>query len=293
MPHPFWSKERKLAPRGIIRPVFPSLCISAQNRKNSFPLHRHPSYEMIVVERGAYLCRLNGAELSLKPGRALIVKPGDWHEDACIPPLRYQGIRFQVEWPSLKERLSLFAAGARPADQVFAAPPSLFDSLFAKIKEESKRKDASSPLILAALMEELFWRMIRALRQGALSLPFQQSAEEQSLGQRMERLFQSRQGGILSVGEMARELGLAERPLDRRCRLLFGESPARCFTRFKVGQATALLRQTATPIKEISASLGFDNPYHFSRVFHRLTGRAPSSARRKKKSTPRLNRDSA
>ena len=124
--------ERKPAAGGVVRPVFPSFCISEQKRRNVFPRHRHEAYEMILVDRGTYLGRLNGAALTLRPGRALLVKPGDWHEDACVPPLRYRGLRFQVEWPGGADP-ALFGAGARPGNQVFPAPPAVFGLLFDKI----------------------------------------------------------------------------------------------------------------------------------------------------------------
>jgi len=285
MPQPYWSMERKPALGGIVRPVFPSVCIAEEKRRNVFPRHCHRTYELILVDSGTYVGHLNGTELTLHPGRALLVKPGDWHEDACRPPLRYRGINFQVEWPGGASPV-LFSTVARPTDQVFPAPARIFGNLFDKIRAESRRADTVSSLVLAALIEELFWRTTRALRPHALSLPFQQLTQERALGLQLERLFQVRQHESLPVGEMARALGTTERTLDRRCRLLFGESPARCFARFKVRQAAVLLRETSRPIKEISAELGFGNPYHFSRLFRRLEGHPPSALRHPGPPTP-------
>ncbi|MEO5958090.1 MAG: helix-turn-helix domain-containing protein [Opitutaceae bacterium] len=43
--------------------------------------------------------------------------------------------------------------------------------------------------------------------------------------------------------------------------------------------AARALRQSEVPIKEISHRLGFQNQYHFSRVFRRYLGSPPSTYR--------------
>jgi transcriptional regulator GlxA family with amidase domain len=65
-----------------------------------------------------------------------------------------------------------------------------------------------------------------------------------------------------------------------KCREVLSDSPARLFNRFKVQKAVELLVHTSRPVKEIAFDLGFENPYHFSRVFKTFYGAAPSSLRK-------------
>jgi AraC family transcriptional regulator, arabinose operon regulatory protein len=44
--------------------------------------------------------------------------------------------------------------------------------------------------------------------------------------------------------------------------------------------AAYAVRQSDVPIKEISHRLGFQNQYHFSRVFRRYLGSAPTAYRK-------------
>jgi AraC-like DNA-binding protein len=55
----------------------------------------------------------------------------------------------------------------------------------------------------------------------------------------------------------------------KRCRDVLGRAAARAFLRCRMEFAAPSLRQSEIPIKEISHGLGFQNQYHFPRVFRR------------------------
>ncbi|HBM16892.1 MAG TPA: hypothetical protein DD381_11185 [Lentisphaeria bacterium] len=44
-------------------------------------------------------------------------------------------------------------------------------------------------------------------------------------------------------------------------------------------KAIDLLSASSLPVKDISCKLGFDNPFHFSRVFKRYFGKSPKMLR--------------
>ena len=131
-----------------------------------------------------------------------------------------------------------------------------------------------------ALLLEFFWRLVRALPQEAISPRFLTASADQGFVTDLQRLFHQRLSGPLSVAEIARALHLAESTLAHRCRELLGVSPAKAFLRCKVERARRLLAGTDMTVKEISAYLGFQNPYHFSAAFKRCAGVPPSRCRR-------------
>src|SRR5262245_61662672 len=89
-----YAKSEAKAP--AIKPVFRSIAETQATGKYVYDRHQHMHFEVIVVERGLYRCRVNGEELTLKPPSILIVQPGDWHEDTLEKPLRYLGLQFEV-----------------------------------------------------------------------------------------------------------------------------------------------------------------------------------------------------
>ena len=65
-------------------------------------------------------------------------------------------------------------------------------------------------------------------------------------------------------------------------------SPVRAFTRYRMEEARGLLARDDLSIKEISARLGFQNQFHFSRLYRKVFGRAPSAARQQSGIVDRL-----
>ncbi|MFO1531484.1 MAG: helix-turn-helix domain-containing protein [Kiritimatiellia bacterium] len=60
-------------------------------------------------------------------------------------------------------------------------------------------------------------------------------------------------------------------------------SAAGVFLRMKIQEACRLLVNGATPVREISDGLGFEDPYYFSRFFKKITRLAPAHYREAKR----------
>jgi AraC-like DNA-binding protein len=54
-----------------------------------------------------------------------------------------------------------------------------------------------------------------------------------------------------------------------------GLPPIDYFTKLRMGEACRLLDSTAASVKEVAASLGYDDPFYFSRVFKSRSAVAP------------------
>lgn len=268
-------------PVGVIQPVFSNLSISHARLEARYSRHQHADYQVVIVEQGRYDCRVNDTPLELTPGQVLVVKPGDWHEDECRPPLKYSTLNFRLT-STLAEvhSISLFVDGVRPEQQVARASRGQFTVLMRDIERESNQEDPLSSMVLDALLRQFFWRMARHLPRAAISPAFLEHSGRQAFVARLHRLFQANLHTPMTVAHMADRLRMSERALTYQCRDALGDSPAHAFLRFKVEHAARTLAETNMSVKELSVSLGFANQYHFSRAYKRITGRAPSSDRR-------------
>jgi AraC-like DNA-binding protein len=265
---------------GGILPVFDGLSVVDVRAPYIYGRHQHLGFEIIAVDRSRYRCTLNGCEERLRPGEILIVKPGDWHQDFCTPPLRYITINCHLDHDAFGGNPpGLFAADATADHQRVRDSQKTLWPLLGRLRQESQRRDRFAAHLQDALLLEFFWRLVRALPSHALSPRFLAASADQGFITNLQRLFHQHLSEPLAVAAMARALHLGESTLAHRCQMLLGVSPARAFLRSKIERARRLLADTGMTIKEISAYLGFQNPYHFSKAFKRCAGVAPAHYR--------------
>ncbi len=83
----------------------------------------------------------------------------------------------------------------------------------------------------------------------------------------------------ITVADMARPSGLSVSRFSCLFREWQAYSPAEYLRRYRIARAKELLADVRLSIKEIAARTGFQDPYHFSKVFHQLDGLPPSHYR--------------
>jgi transcriptional regulator GlxA family with amidase domain len=86
-------------------------------------------------------------------------------------------------------------------------------------------------------------------------------------------------GHPLSVADIARQVGLGARQLDRLFREAFGSGPAEVYRDMRVDYGQWLLGRTDKSVAEIATLAGFVDGSHFSRAFRARTGLTPTAFR--------------
>jgi AraC-like DNA-binding protein/mannose-6-phosphate isomerase-like protein (cupin superfamily) len=262
------------------RPVFTQFLLNRVAQSFVFSLHQHAEFEILLIIRGPYRCRVNGRQLDLKTNSVLVVQPGDWHEDQCEPPLKYVGLNFHLQGSAGEGgEIRFFRAGIPAEKQHTSLKSAEYLPLLEKIALEADQHDAVSVQIQDAVMEELFWRLARAFPASSLAEWLLPQAAEKDFLVRLRRCFAQNIHHSASVESMAAELGIGERTLGLRCAELLHTSPAKAFLRFKIERARHLLRRTEMPVKAIGYHLGFSSPYHFSRAYKQIYHHAPTRER--------------
>jgi AraC-like DNA-binding protein len=262
-----------------VRPVFDDFHLLRMEGNAVYPLHQHTNYEAILVERGPYRCRLNDGRIELGDGRALVIKPGDWHSDDLRDGQRHHVLHFRLVGTGAGGATPLFRADSSPAEQVCAGDYSNETTLLGELRVEAEGGKGYAGAVQDGLLSALFWRLVRGLPAKALSPEFRRIPVEEAEREGIAAVFARALGRNADVPALARACGVSQRQLTARCRHLFGDSPARLLLRLKLERAEELLRYRGMRVREVSEALGFANPYHFSTAFRRHAGRPPGRLR--------------
>ncbi|MEH6527213.1 MAG: GlxA family transcriptional regulator [Sneathiella sp.] len=84
----------------------------------------------------------------------------------------------------------------------------------------------------------------------------------------------------LSCSDLATEVGLSTRQLERLFQKYLEHSPTRYYLGLRLDRARYLLTQTSLPIIEVALACGFVSASHFSKCHREHFGRTPSEERR-------------
>jgi transcriptional regulator GlxA family with amidase domain len=83
----------------------------------------------------------------------------------------------------------------------------------------------------------------------------------------------------LPPAELARELGISQRQLERQFRAQLGRTPLAYHRDLRLDRARRLLSQTTMAVTDIALSCGFGSPSHFAQLYRQRFGRLPTEDR--------------
>jgi AraC-like DNA-binding protein len=140
---------------------------------------------------------------------------------------------------------------------------------------ESASPGPASVLVLQRLADVLFVQTLRALATqhhglAALSDP----AINEAL-----TILHARLTHPWTVGALAKQVGLSRSGFAARFTSLVGEPPLQYLTRWRVGRAAELLRDTQRRVTEIAQDVGYDSVPSFNKAFRKWQGESPTAFR--------------
>jgi len=87
----------------------------------------------------------------------------------------------------------------------------------------------------------------------------------------------------LSLIEIADNVGLSRRQIERLFQQEMGRSPARYYLEIRLDRARHLLIQSSLPVVEVAVACGFVSASHFSKCYRELYARSPQQERADRK----------
>ena len=209
---------------------------------------------------------------SLQAGDALILFPGVWHR---YRPLQDTGwgsywIHFEGE---TADRLRTTGA-IQPQQAVLRVGlDETIHQAFTTVLDALHAESAGFAQVAAARTMEILARIVGA---AATERPVPRL---QAIVRRARLMLEEDPGGVPHVEEMIRTFDVSRTHFFRVFKEQTGQSPYKYHLQLTIRRAAEMLRDSPMSVKQIAVTLGFRNPYHFSKLFKLKTGSSPRDYR--------------
>ncbi|HEV2328642.1 MAG TPA: AraC family transcriptional regulator [Verrucomicrobiae bacterium] len=249
------------------------VCGGVEHCTADYAIHRNdfPFYSIEYVASGSGELKLKGRAYLLQPGRVFSYGPGVAHDISGNPaaPL----VKYFVDFAG-RQAPSLLRSCALAAGQIIQLfPPYILSSLFDELIQ-SGSGGARNRALSAKLLECLVLKIAAATAslEAAESLAF-------DTYQQCRRHMEEHYARLQTLEEIARDCHANKAYLCRLFQRFDRQSPYQYLLGLKMNKAAERL-QEGILVKQAAQDVGFDDPFHFSRVFRRTLGVSPSAFRR-------------
>ncbi len=240
--------------------------------------HSHPMDHLLIwVLGGQGWVSADGLETAARPGQVFLCVPGAaraYRADTTRP--------WEILWARFGGRLAPRFAREIRAFGVPAADLGLDAEVRDRWIELVIAHKAQGPAValrtntgLYALLGLIAWRLQRHTLQPETEGPLDVPA--------IQAFVHAHYREPLTLAQLAREAGFSPSHFSRLFKHQFGTSPVAYVIQKRMGLACEMLVDTSMRLKQISRSVGYDDPYYFSRLFKKVMGISPIHYRRSRR----------
>lgn len=224
--------------------------------------------------RGSYQGVVNGQRRLHRPGDLLVLRPGDISSYRQVGAQRVTILGFGVECDQggvadvlLQRDFRVHYTLADPGGFV-----ARFNRLQAALREPRRLREWAVAGALLLLVEFILRETNPAPKRGLTTTAAQKAHDARAWA--MENL-----GRAFTLAEWARGIGAPVSFLDRGFRQQFGRSAKQWLEDQRMLAARHHLLSTSKSVKEVAFEVGYEDPFYFSRVFHKRYGQSPREYR--------------
>ncbi len=268
--------------------IYLSVAGFTKNPPNApYPLFQHPTgyhfswengrtldeFQISYITKGKGVLEILEKTYVIKPGMAFIIFPGQWHRykpDSTTGWNEYY-VGFQGSYASnickqtvIKSNKNVFDIGQN------TTLLSSFDDILSKMKSEHSGYQQQAAGKIVCILSEILATVKNQRFSGKNTeklIKLAQSEIRERLGQSIN---------FESFSEMHQ---VSYSYFRRMFKIYTGLSPAQYHLQLRLQKARDLLDSSDQSIKNISANLGFESQFHFSKIFKKKFGIAPSHFR--------------
>lgn len=250
--------------------------------------HSHNHLELAIVLSGEGRYRFEDGIVCVKEGDVIIINPGVKHQALACPEAETPATEF---FTGAKDFHILGCSeNALPVPEgghVLHADGELWQRLFKLYSAMEAEKAVCRQGRYFMLKAYLMQMMLLVIREACKSPEQEDGAALESVNRKnvveqMVNYFEDHYCEKISLEQMAENMYLSPFYLSKIFKSETGDTPIRHLINIRLEKARERLAGgDAGSIQEVAASVGYDDAYHFSKLFKKRYGISPSQARKK------------
>ncbi|MGN0728287.1 AraC family transcriptional regulator [Treponema sp.] len=245
--------------------------------------HGEMEFEIHFFAEGEGTFFSNKTSCAIRNNSLFLVFPHEFH--SILPkevkkPLTYYAVLFSLEKSEENLRQLLMQAGRKKRQSLAESDSVSIKFMMEDIMRLSKAESADLRKSAALLLESCLLRWFG--EQNGISqdspVPRNSTAAKGYVG-RAVKFMEGKVCKRCTVAELASFCGISQEHFIRIFKDEMQMTPHQYFTRLKIQTAALALINSRAPVSQIADDFSFENQFHFSRVFKKCTGLAPSAYR--------------
>lgn len=237
------------------------------------PLGRK-DYQLLYIASGKIFCNSSGEKSEIPAGHMILYRPG-------VPQsyIYYKEDQPDVYWVHFtgSDVEALLAQYGIPENAflLHTGTASEYPQTFLRIIHELQVRRPGFEPFIALLLQEIFAFIHRSIQEAPYANRRTQKEVEHAL-----HFFNENYYKPIQIKDYAAARHMSTCWFIRIFQQYTGMSPMQYIISIRIAKAQSLLESTDYNINEISAIVGYENPLYFSRIFKKVTGKAPALYRR-------------
>ena len=256
--------------------LFPTHIGMFQSAQHHYVARARGTDENILIAclAGHGRCSINGKEWRLSPGNSVFLPPNTKHEYSADSNDPWS--IFWIHFIGEKSGIYLDYLGVSETTPLIAASnmASVIDA-FEDVYQHTEKAYTNTALLCLSTALSRFLGIMR-MYQRAVGQK-RRSREDRVVF--LQQVLRDNLNRKVTLGELADMVGWSAPHLSTVFREQVGLSPMDYFARLKIQRACMVLKVTDNSIASISASLGYDDSFYFSRLFRNHIGMSPTDYR--------------
>jgi AraC-like DNA-binding protein len=257
-------------------------------------MHSHPIISLHSCLQGPLTLLTPAGEQVLDAGTFYMIAPGirhHWRNDGCHTAVS-MGFLIDVHhtgaWPAasgLRECCRELHRLVRGLHRLSVVGDSELQQTFWALADHLVTERPRPCITTVGLICTLLGLVVERLGQSS-----EATAAQTDVAQQIRRFLLTHVDEQLSIGEVAREVGMSPTRAKQAFHRTYGCGIISYFNQLKIWQAKRLLCDPTLTVDQVSRKLGFSSSSYFNRVFHRFTGESPTDYRNQNQHQPRMTR---